>query len=238
VRRDGSRLPTRAVTLVRPGEQLDFVPGRFGAWAYLSPTGGIALPGVMGSLATHVRSGLGPFEGRALARGMTIPLHRQAAPGEDEACLFEPAIPPLGPIRFVPGPQADHFCSDSLRVFAEGDFAVSPRSDRMAWRLDGPRLTHAKGPDIVSDGISLGAIQVPGDGVPLVLMADRQPTGGYPKIGFVIRADLPTLAQTRPGRSLRFRPVTCDEAVDALRATVAEADRLPSRLLRMRTHAR
>ncbi len=96
----------------------------------------------------------------------------------------------------------------------------------MGYRLTGPSLAHARGHDIVSDGIALGAIQVPGDGQPIVLMADRQPTGGYPKIGTVIRADLPALAQSRPDRTLRFRPVTLEDAVAALRAALARIDGL------------
>jgi allophanate hydrolase subunit 2 len=104
----------------------------------------------------------------------------------------------------------------------------------MAYRLDGPALPHAKGHDIVSDGIAMGAIQVPGDGMPLILMADRQPTGGYPKIGTVIRADLPRLAQTRPGQSLRLVPVTVETAVAALRGAVAEADAMIARSRIMR----
>jgi len=92
---------------------------------------------------------------------------------------------------------------------------LSPQSDRMAYRLQGPRLAHAKGHDIVSDGVAMGAIQVPGDGAPLVLMADRQPTGGYPKIAHVISADLGRLAQLRPGDRLAFRRVSWEEAVAA-----------------------
>jgi allophanate hydrolase subunit 2 len=105
-----------------------------------------------------------------------------------------------------------------------GDYRVGHRSDRMGYRLEGARLAHRGGHDIVSDGIPPGAIQVPGDGQPIVLMADRQPTGGYPKIGTVIRADLPKLAQTPPGGLVRFRAVTRDQAVQALADALALCD--------------
>jgi biotin-dependent carboxylase-like uncharacterized protein len=233
VERDGSALPTRVSLILQPGERLRIVPGRFGVWAYLAPQGGIDAAPVMGSLATHTRSGLGPLGGRVLDAGTIIPL-RAASADDTELALFEPVVPPHGPVRFVPGPQDDHFAAASLASFAHEDYEVASRSDRMAYRLRGPALAHAKGHDIVSDGIALGAIQVPGDGQPLVLMADRQPTGGYPKIGTVVRADLPALAQMRAGQKVRFRPVTVDEAVEALRAAMPDARDLLSRCRRLR----
>jgi allophanate hydrolase subunit 2 len=121
-------------------------------------------------------------------------------------------------LRLLLGPQDDYFTRSAIDALLCANWRLSPRSDRMAYRLDGPRLEHAKGHDIVSDGVTFGAIQVPGDGAPLVLMADRQPTGGYPKIAHVIGADLGALAQTRPGESLRFRQVSWEEAVAARRA--------------------
>jgi biotin-dependent carboxylase-like uncharacterized protein len=234
VERDGSALPTRLSIVLRPGERLSIVPGRFGVWGYVAPEGGFDAEPVMGSLSTHVRSALGPFGGTGLAAGMTIPL-RHAAADDAAFAIFEPAIPPYGPIRFVPGPQDDHFTAEARAAFAEGEYEIAARSDRMAWRLSGPPLAHAKGHDIVSDGIALGAIQVPGDGQPLVLMADRQPTGGYPKIGTVARADLPVLAQMRPGQKVRFRPVTVEAAVDALRAAIPDERDIRSRYRRLTT---
>jgi biotin-dependent carboxylase-like uncharacterized protein len=234
VERDGSALPTRIALVLRPGQRLSVVPGRFGVWSYIAPSGGLDAEPVMGSLSTHVRSALGPFGGTGIMAGLSIPL-LQTAGDDTEFALFEPAIPPFGPIRFVPGPQDDHFTPEAHAAFAGADYEIATRSDRMAWRLSGPPLAHAKGHDIVSDGIALGAIQVPGDGQPLVLMADRQPTGGYPKIGTVIRADLPTLAQMRPGQAVRFRPVTVAEAVDALRTAIPDNSDLLARCRRLTT---
>jgi allophanate hydrolase subunit 2 len=169
----------------------------------------------------------------ALAAGQVLPV-RTAAEGADEAGLFERTPPETGPIRFVPGPQDDWFAPHTVQDLAGTTYTLSARSDRMAYRLSGPALVHAKGHDIVSDGIAMGAIQVPGDGLPLVLMADRQPTGGYPKIGTVIRADLPRLAQMRPGQALRLAPVGVEAAVEALRAALVDAAGLAARLKAIR----
>jgi len=239
VRRDGNDLPTRVALTLQPGARLDIAPGPTHLWAYLAVAGGFDTPAVMGSHATHLRSGIGPFGGRALTTGQGLPVRAEARANVavakvEEWGLFEPVPPDTGPLRFVPGPQEDAFAPGMLAAFAAATYRVAARSDRMAWRLTGPALTHAQGHDIVSDGIAPGAIQVPGDGLPLVLMADRQPTGGYPKIGTVIRADLPRLAQTRPGQSVRFVPVTPDSAVAALRAAIPDpaAIRARGRIIR------
>ena len=117
---------------------------------------------------------------------------------------------PLDTIRVVLGPQHDYFADDQIAAFLAGPWTVSAKVDRMAYYLDGPRLTHARGYNIVSDGIAMGAIQVPGDGRPIVLMADRQSTGGYPKIATIIGPDLGRLAQARPGAVFRFAAVSIE----------------------------
>ena len=127
-------------------------------------------------------------------------------------------------IRVVLGPQDDYFASEQIAAFLEGPWVLTNRCDRMAYLLEGPRLTHAKGFNIVSDGVAMGAIQVPGNGQPVALMADRQPTGGYPKIANVIGADLGRFAQLRPGAQLRFRAVSIAEAVAARRIETAHLD--------------
>jgi 5-oxoprolinase (ATP-hydrolysing) subunit C len=121
-------------------------------------------------------------------------------------------------LRVVLGPQDDHFFPESLSAFFAGSFTLTPAADRMAYRFDGPEIAHARGYDIVSDGVALGAIQIPGNKKPLILMADRPPTGGYPKLGHVARADIGRLAQMRPGESCRFRAVSVAEARAALLA--------------------
>ena len=116
------------------------------------------------------------------------------------------------PIRVVLGPQADYFAEDAIKTFLSSEYAVSFQSDRMGYRLEGPKLVHAKGYNIVSDGIVTGAIQVPGSGQPIVLMVDNPTTGGYPKIATVISADIPVLARRGPGGKLRFAAVDIEEA--------------------------
>lgn len=233
VRREGSALPVCAAIRLRPGERFEIepAPGPCGLWAYVAVAGGFDLPPVMGSLATHLRAGLGPVG--ALEAGMRLPALVPAGEGA-EVCLIDPDPPPQGPLRVVPGPQDDRFVPGAVAAFAAAEWRVAPRSDRMAFRLAGPPLAHARGHDIVSDGIALGAVQVPGDGLPLVLMADRQPTGGYPKLATVIRADLPRLAQTRPGQGVRFAVTDVETAVAALRAAIPDRAALHARCRPMR----
>ena len=128
---------------------------------------------------------------------------------------------PANTVRVVLGPQHDYFADDQIAAFLAGPWSVSAKSDRMACFLEGPRLTHARGYNIVSDGIAMGAIQVPGDGRPIVLMADRQSTGGYPKIATIIGPDLGRLAQARPGTAFRFEAVSIAQAVAARREEAA-----------------
>ena len=128
------------------------------------------------------------------------------------------------PIRVVLGPQDDYFTSAALATFFSESYAISGRFDRMGYWLEGPKLAHAAGFDIVSDGIPLGAIQVPGSGQPVILMADHQATGGYPKLGTLTRADAGRFAQHRPGERVRFTPCTVEAAHHALRDVYSTLD--------------
>lgn len=219
IRRDGRVVGPAGRLTLAPGEGLGLRAGAAGVYAYLALAGGVDVEPVLGSRATHLRSGLGPFGGRALRPGDRLPPGRTAAV-EERVALAGPATGD-GPIRVMAGPQADHFADGELERLAAAEFVVGARSDRMALQLEGTRLCHRAGHDIVSDGIVMGAIQVPGDGRPFVLMADRQPTGGYPKIACVIDADLPRLAQTRTGARLRFG--LCDAAGAATARAAARA---------------
>ena len=216
---DGRPLPSAVLLTLRPGATLAIRAGPSGAWCYVAVAGRIALPAVLGSTATHTRSGLGGLGGRALAPGDRLPIDDPSSGVGAPARLVAPWLNrPPDTIRFVPGPQADHFSEAETAAFAEGPWTVSARGDRMACFLGGRPIRHLGDYNIVSDGIAMGAIQVPGEGLPIVLMADRQPTGGYPKIGTVIGADLGRLAQAQPGTRLRFAPVSVAEAVAARRA--------------------
>ncbi len=201
-----------------PGARLSIRAGPSGAWCYVAIFGRVDLVPALGSLATHVRSGLGGLQGRSLRAGDVLPIADLREPPAAPMALIAPWLAREGAAARAAGAAGRLFRSPRHRRPAVRELAAVARSDRMAYRLDGPRLDHAKGHDIVSDGVAFGAIQVPGDGAPLALMADRQPTGGYPEIAHVIGADLGALAQTRPGESLRFRQVSWEEAVVARRA--------------------
>jgi 5-oxoprolinase (ATP-hydrolysing) subunit C len=218
-RRDGELLPKAARLLLEPGKILAARAGESGAFAYLAVAGGFETPVTMGSRATHTRSAMGGIEGRMLRAGDVLPA---ASTERLDGANFEATIdaPWLArepdPFRVILGPQDDYFTVATLSAFFEGQFTLTPAADRMAYRFDGQEIAHARGYDIVSDGIALGAIQIAGDKKPLVLMADRQPTGGYPKLGHVARADIGRLAQVRPGETCCFRAVSVAEARAAL----------------------
>jgi biotin-dependent carboxylase-like uncharacterized protein len=180
--------------------------------AYLAVAGGFAVPPFMGSLSTYVRAGVGGLDGRKLAQGDSLGLARDHAPPRDERKLAAAFDYGSGPIRIVWGPQDDYFTDAGLRSFAESEYRVSKEADRMGIRFDGPVIEHSRGADIISDGIAPGAIQVPGAGLPIVLLADRQTVGGYPKIATVASVDLPRLGRLLPGQTVRFQPVSVEDA--------------------------
>ncbi len=181
--------------------------------AYLAVEGGFDVAPCLGSAATYRRNRLGGFQGRALEPGDVLPVRKQEADSRPELALAEAYDARLDqPIRVVLGPQQDHFTADAVNTFLSAAYAVAVQADRMGFRLDGPKLAHAKGYDIVSDGVVAGAIQVPGSGQPIVMLADAQTTGGYAKIATVISADVPVLARRRPRTAVRFAAVTQAEA--------------------------
>ncbi|CAN5297270.1 biotin-dependent carboxyltransferase family protein [soil metagenome] len=184
--------------------------------AYLAAAGGFALLPFMGSLSTYSRAGIGGFDGRKLAAGDALPLALDHAPAGDDRKLGAPFDYGSGPIRVVWGPQDDYFTEAGRLTFVTAEYTVSKEADRMGIRFEGPTIEHAKGADIISDGIGPGAIQVPGAGLPIVLLADRQTVGGYSKIATVASVDLPRLGRLLPGRTVRFAAVTVEEA-EALR---------------------
>ncbi|MGO9674740.1 MAG: biotin-dependent carboxyltransferase family protein [Methylocella sp.] len=215
-RRDGRPLPQAARLTLRPGEILSARAGKRGAWTYLGVAGGLDTPVEMGSRATHARSGIGGFEGRMLRAGDILPVGPSGVSVADAAIDAPWLDGGFDPIRVVLGPQDDYFSAAALATFFDAKFTLTPAADRMAYRFAGAPIIHARGHDIVSDGVALGAIQIAGDQAPLVLMADRQPTGGYPKLGHVILADIGRLAQMRSDESCRFHRASLDEARAAL----------------------
>ena len=180
--------------------------------AYLAVAGGFALPAFMGSLSTYARASVGGFEGRKLADGDVLPLHQAHAPAASERKLGHPFDYGSGPVRVVWGPQDDYFSEQGRQTFVGSEYRVSKEADRMGIRFEGPTIEHAKGADIISDGIAPGAIQVPGAGLPIVLLADRQTVGGYSTIATVASVDLPRLGRLLPGETVRFAAITVEQA--------------------------
>ena len=189
------------------------------AVAYLAVEGGFDVAPVLGSQSTLTRGGIGGFEGRALHAGDLLPLRPAAAAEREEVMLPPLDLRPRARFRVVLGPQDDHFTHAGLATLLGSPYTISRASDRMGMRLEGPTLEHsAKGYNIVSDGIAPGSIQVPGNGLPIVLLADRQTTGGYPKVATVISADLPALGRMTPGARIAFEAVGIEAAEAAARS--------------------
>jgi biotin-dependent carboxylase-like uncharacterized protein len=211
--------PLHSVRLVR-GQRLR-IGALAGAVAYLAVEGGFAVEPMLGSRSTYTRAGIGGFAGRAVAAGDLLPLAGETAAEREERMLPALDLAPPARFRIALGPQDDYFTEAAIRTLLESTYTVSPATDRMGMRLDGPKLEHAKGFNIVSDGIAPGAIQVPGNGLPIVLLADRQTTGGYPKVAAVISADLPALGRLMPGAKVAFQAVSIDEAEAARREMAA-----------------
>ena len=204
-----------SVTLER-GDRLRVGTPAGSACGYLAVEGGIDLPPVLGSRSTHCRSAIGGLDGRALAPGDRLPLLQNAAEPRGESRLGAPPnMTPPERLRVVLGPQETCFTEEALAALVTGAFRVSKQADRMGLRLDGPRLNHRSGYNIVSDGVVTGAIQVPGSGRPILLLADHQTTGGYPKIATVISADLPAAGRLKPGDPVRFVAVSVEVAEKA-----------------------
>ncbi|WP_142850196.1 biotin-dependent carboxyltransferase family protein [Telmatospirillum sp. J64-1] len=214
---DGRKLSAWRSLDLEPGSVVEIGGAPDAVYGYLAVAGGFDLPPLMGSRSTHVRYGIGPIPA-PLGANTALPLRESGLPQRPNLALPEAARRrDEGPIRVILGPQDDYFTAASLQAFLGESFTVSGKSDRMGSRLDGPVMEHKGGFDIVSDGIAIGSIQVPGNGQPIALLADRQTTGGYPKIATVIGADLGRLAQLQPGTSFRFAAVTIPKAHRALR---------------------
>ncbi|MBJ6107966.1 biotin-dependent carboxyltransferase family protein [Hymenobacter sp. BT523] len=217
---------------VAAGTKLAFGAAVAGSRAYLAVSGGFDVPPVLGSRSTYLRAGFGGFRGRALRAGdqlfvagptptgqqLMAALAASAASADWAQARWAPgpalcpALRPSPVIRAVVGPEYKQFSPESQRAFWHEPFAVSAAADRMGYRLQGPVLTRHTDAELLSSAVTFGTVQVPAGGQPIVLMADHQTTGGYPRIAQVITADFSALAQVRPGQSIRFREVSLVEA--------------------------
>jgi biotin-dependent carboxylase-like uncharacterized protein len=218
--------PGRSIRL-RPGERLRVnALGPFNC-ACLAVQGGFDVPSVLESASTFIRNRFGGLQGRALQAGDLLDVLGDATGEEGERALSQPFEPELDrPIRVVFGPQNDYFSDETRAAFLHEPYTISPQADRMGYRLEGAKLAHSKGYDIVSDGIVPGCVQVPGSGQPIVLLSDAQTTGGYPKIATVISSDLPLIGRRRAGGTIHFAAVTQSEAENIRRADETRIARL------------
>lgn len=216
-KRNGKTLDWPGVARLKAGDVLSVTPGRWGNYGYLRFNANLAIAQVMGSIATSSRARLGGLAGRALQVGDVIELTGKA---ESEPETMVPTAPQTGPIRIIWGLHADLFDARVRERFLASEFAISRHLDRMGVRLDDAAGVFAGATilSLASDAIVLGDIQILGDGTPIVLMADHQPTGGYPRIGTIVTADLNRFAQLRPGTPVAFEPVTVEHAHQLLRS--------------------
>jgi antagonist of KipI len=219
---DDRSIPLEQPFEVGAGGRIRFGTRSAGARATLAVRGGFDVPAVYGSRATSIISRLGPFGGRALLAGDQLPVGLRAvtarSPGSDRRLPL-----PVGGarLRVIEGPHAGMFEASALVTLYESRFVVTASSNRMGYRLEGPALRHRGPADILSEATPIGSLQVPASGQPILLMADRQTTGGYPKIATVITADLPIAGQLAPGDWIEFHPTTRRDAVAALRHQVS-----------------
>jgi len=220
---DGAAVEMWTSTEVRPGQALCLGATRSGARCYLCVRGGIEVTPFLDSASTHLLTGLGGFEGRALRKGDVLHIGPAASSFGKRSIAPQAAqhFSLRNVLRFTAGPQADWFSEASMRSFCESSFRVGEQSNRMGLRLEGAPVPPTSGRQMTTEGVSLGAIQVPPGGLPIILFIDQQTTGGYPKIGNVISADLHRVGQLRPRDEIRFERVT----FEAARSLLVEQER-------------
>lgn len=233
----GKTVPMNCAVVLRGGVTLQVRERRRGARLYVAIRGGIATPPVLGSRSTFVRGGFGGMEGRALRAGDRVPIgHTTHTTLGLEKLLIQSGMPFTAaatiamdtdgsdaPLRIMRGPQWRAFEPAARGKLLSTSFSVSNQSDRMGYRISGATMALRAPLEMISEAVNVGTIQVPPDGNPIILMADRQTAGGYPKIGYVITADLTRLAQTLPGDTLSFCAVSHRQAEQAY---LAREDRM------------
>lgn len=216
---DGQPIPSYRAIQVQAGQVLRFTAPRTGCRAFVAFAGGLDIPVVMGSRSTYMKAKIGGLQGRKLEKGDVIGFR---APKESLKNLnmryIAPEFIPRSEytLRVILGPQDDAFTQAGLSTFLGQTYTVTPEFDRMGCRLEGPVIEHKESGDIISDGIAFGAIQVPSAGKPIIMLGDRQTTGGYTKIASVISVDFRILAQLKTGDKVRFEKVSVQFAQEAL----------------------
>lgn len=229
---DGKKVEPYRSLVVRQGQRLKLAAQKSGMRAYIAVAGGLAVPKVMGSRSTNLKLAIGGLAGRKLQAGDELPTGQ---PGEyaqavlagtkrPRVAKLPEALKPenVQPIRIILGPQDDYFSQEEIERFCQEIYTVSNESDRMGYRLQGRPVAKTNNRDLITDGIVFGSIQIPPNGQPIIMLADHQTTGGYPKLATVATVDLPKLAQAMPGTKLQFSLVTVQAAQKLLRQQYKE----------------
>jgi len=220
----GQAIPSFTTCHARTGEELTVEQLTRGRFLYIALSGGIDVPEVLGSRSTYLPGHFGGYKGRMIARNDSLSLGPPPISTPSEGFTCPPELLPRyesPAVRISRGPQADLFDDDAWYTLTETEFSVSTASDRTGYKLKGKAVSDAAG-NLPSDASCQGAIQIPGDGTPIVLMADAPTIGGYPKIAVVAEADLPILAQRSPGEIVRFRLVTIEQSQRARKGRAAD----------------
>ena len=213
---NGRAVGSWRVVELKSGDVISFTGPKNGCRGNLCFAGGVGVPLVMNSRSTYMRAKIGGFEGRALKNGDVIttgepsPLWKRLD-GFTLPPELNPALPADAPLSLMTGLQEDLFTEEGRATLFSSEYTITSESDRMGCRLDGAKIEHVKGGDIVSDGVPLGAVQIPSHGMPIVMLADRQTTGGYTKIGVLTPLSIEALVQKMPGSAVRFRKASIDD---------------------------
>ena len=213
---NGRAVGSWRVVELKSGDVISFTGPKNGCRGNLCFAGGVGVPLVMNSRSTYMRAKIGGFEGRALKNGDVIttgepsPLWKRLD-GFTLPSELNPALPADAPLSLMTGLQEDLFTEEGIATLFSSEYTITSESDRMGCRLDGAKIEHVKGGDIVSDGVPLGAVQIPSHGMPIVMLADRQTTGGYTKIGVLTPLSIEALVQKMPGSAVRFRKASIDD---------------------------
>jgi antagonist of KipI len=220
----GNDVPPFTTVYAAAGDELEIEQITDGRFLYVACAGGIDVPAVLGSRSTYLPGHFGGFQGRMIGRGDSLPLGARPStvPAAGFTCPAEllPAYT-SSVVRVTTGTHADLFDDSAWRAFTETDFVVSHASDRTGYKLHGQPVSHRLG-SLPSDPGCQGAIQIPSEGTPIVLMADAPTVGGYPKIAAVSKADIPILAQRCPGASVRFEVITIEQSQRALKRRASD----------------
>ncbi|TFE01749.1 biotin-dependent carboxyltransferase family protein [Jeotgalibacillus salarius] len=222
---DDQPAPLWRPVAVKKGSTLHMKFSKIGCRGVIAVAGGFQVPEVLGSKSTYLRAQIGGFEGRSLEKGDLLKIGKRSAKSEE--LLRKVAKHPVKwsvsntytdkvynqtALRVIPGKQYQDFTDESKGHLFQQEYKISKQSDRMGFRLDGEKLECSTEGDMLSEGVAFGTIQVPADGQPIVLLADRQTLGGYPKFGQIASVDLPALIQKKPGEGIRFEETTVQEA--------------------------